>query len=180
MSKELERGMTGSRETNWSVHAKSLQSCLTLCDPVDCNLPGSSVHGIFQARILEWVAMPSFWGSSQPRDWTYVSYVSCIGRWVLHHWHHLGTDGGLKQGSGSKNEELLIGLKDILEVEGQDLAICYEKERGIRLVEWVTVKGNKSKRMQFFKLLTAFFNDRMMINSVLQTQSLTEAYMWDY
>ena len=41
------------------MHAKSLQLCLTLCDPVDYILPGSSVHGILQARILEWVAMPS-------------------------------------------------------------------------------------------------------------------------
>ena len=41
------------------MHAKSLQSCLTLCDPMDCNPPGSSVHGILQAGILEWVAMPS-------------------------------------------------------------------------------------------------------------------------
>ena len=41
------------------VHAKSLQSCLTLCDPMDCSPPGSSVHGIFQGRILEWVPMPS-------------------------------------------------------------------------------------------------------------------------
>ena len=39
------------------VHAKSLQSCLTLCNPVDCNLPSSSVHGILHARILEWVAI---------------------------------------------------------------------------------------------------------------------------
>ena len=39
------------------MHAQSLQSCLTLCDPVDCSLPGSSVLGIFQARILEWVKM---------------------------------------------------------------------------------------------------------------------------
>ena len=38
------------------MHAQSLRSCLTLCDPMDCSLPGSSVHGIFQARILEWVA----------------------------------------------------------------------------------------------------------------------------
>ena len=50
------------------LHAKSLQSCLTLYDPMDCSLPGSSVHGILQARILEWVAMPSSRGSSQPRD----------------------------------------------------------------------------------------------------------------
>ena len=41
------------------VHAKSLQLCLTLCDPMNCSLPGSSVHGILQARKLEWVAMPS-------------------------------------------------------------------------------------------------------------------------
>ena len=41
------------------MHAKLLQLCLTLCDPVDCSLPGSSVHGIFQARIFEWVAFPS-------------------------------------------------------------------------------------------------------------------------
>ena len=41
----------------WCVHAKSLQSYLTLCDPMDCSLPGSSVHGILQARILEWVAL---------------------------------------------------------------------------------------------------------------------------
>ena len=39
------------------MHAKSLQSCLTLCDPMDCSLPGSSVHGIFQARVLEWGAI---------------------------------------------------------------------------------------------------------------------------
>ena len=50
------------------VFAKSLQSCLTLCDPLDCSLPGSSVHGILQAWTLEWVAMPSFRGSSRPRD----------------------------------------------------------------------------------------------------------------
>ena len=57
-----------------------LQSCLTLCDPIDCNPPGSSIHGILQARILECVAMPSSRGSSQPRDQTCVSHVSCVGR----------------------------------------------------------------------------------------------------
>ena len=49
-------------------HAKLLQSSLTLCDPMDCSLPGSSVHGILQVRILETVAMPSSRGSSRPRD----------------------------------------------------------------------------------------------------------------
>ena len=57
------------------AHAKSLQSCLTLCNPMDCSPPGSSVHGILQARILEWVAMPSSRGSSWPRDWICISYV---------------------------------------------------------------------------------------------------------
>ena len=46
--------------------AKSLQSCLTLWNPTDCSPPGSSVHGILQARTLEWVAVPSSRGSSQP------------------------------------------------------------------------------------------------------------------
>ena len=54
----------------------SLQLCSTLCDPVDCSPLGSSVHGISQARILEWVAMPSSRGSSQPRDWTQVSCIA--------------------------------------------------------------------------------------------------------
>ena len=45
----------------------------------------SSVLGILQARILEWVAMPSYRGSSWPRDWIHISYVSCIGRWLLYH-----------------------------------------------------------------------------------------------
>ena len=58
------------------MHAKSLQLCLTLCNPMDCGPPGSSVHGILQARILEWVAIPFSRGSSRPRDQTCVSYVS--------------------------------------------------------------------------------------------------------
>ena len=65
--------------------AKSFQSYPTLCNPMDCSLPVSSVHGILQARILERVAMTSFKESSQPRDRTCISYVSCIGRWVFYH-----------------------------------------------------------------------------------------------
>ena len=63
-----------------------LQSCPTLWDPVDYSPPGSSVHGILQARILEWGAIPSSRGSSRPRDRTRVSCGSCIGRRILHHW----------------------------------------------------------------------------------------------
>ena len=67
------------------MHAKLLQLCPTLFDPMDCSLPGSFIHGILQARILEWVAIPTSRGSFWPRDWSHVSYVSCIGRRVLYH-----------------------------------------------------------------------------------------------
>ena len=53
-----------------------------LCDPMECNLPGSCVHGISQARILEWVAISSSRGYSWPRDQT---HISCIGRRILYH-----------------------------------------------------------------------------------------------
>ena len=52
------------------------KSCPTLCDPMDCSLPGSSVHGIFWTRILEWVAIPFFRVSSWPRDQTYISHIA--------------------------------------------------------------------------------------------------------
>ena len=52
------------------------QSCPTLCSPMDCSPPGSSVHGILQVRILEWVAIPFSRGSSQPRDRTWVSCIA--------------------------------------------------------------------------------------------------------
>ena len=54
------------------------QSCPSLCNPMDCSLPGSSDHRIRQARILEWVAISFFRGSSRPRDWTWVSHT--VGR----------------------------------------------------------------------------------------------------
>ena len=67
-----------------------LQSCLTLCDPMDCSLSGSSVHGVLQARMLEWIAMPSSRESFPPRDGTPISYVFCIDKQGLYHWYHLG------------------------------------------------------------------------------------------
>ena len=61
-------------------------SCPTPCDPIDCNPPDSSAHGIFQARVLDWVATPFSRGSSWPMDRTHLSCVSCIGRKILYHW----------------------------------------------------------------------------------------------
>ena len=60
------------------------QSCPTLCDPMDCNPPGSSIHGISQAWILEWATIPFARGSSEPRDWTWVSCTAdrCFTIWA--------------------------------------------------------------------------------------------------
>ena len=69
-----------AQEKKWKVKELVAQSCLTLCDPMDCSLPGSSVRRILQARILEWVAIPFSRESSSPRSETWVSW---IGRWVL-------------------------------------------------------------------------------------------------
>ena len=60
----------------WCLESEVAQSCLTLCDLMDCSLPGSSVHEIFQARVLEWVAISFSRGSSQPRDRTRVSRIA--------------------------------------------------------------------------------------------------------
>ena len=69
-----------------SIHFSVAQSCPILCDPMDCSLPDSSVHGIFRVRLLEWVAISFSRGASPSRDWT---HLSCIGRqmdsWPLSH-----------------------------------------------------------------------------------------------
>ena len=79
--------MTLNRNENKQIHRMTqqfhfqcmcAQSCPTLCNPLDHSPSGCSVHGIFQARILEWVATSSSRGSSQPRDCTCISCVSCI------------------------------------------------------------------------------------------------------
>ena len=63
-----ERERERERESERDDPGEVAQSCPTLCDPIDCSPPGSSVHGIFQARVLEWVAISFSRGSSQPRD----------------------------------------------------------------------------------------------------------------
>ena len=64
----------------WCFCCLVAELCLTLCDPMDSNLSGSSVHGMFQERILEWVAISFSRGSSQPRDQT---HISCTGKRIL-------------------------------------------------------------------------------------------------
>ena len=71
------------KETVIAIYGCSVsQSCLTHCDPMDCSPPVSSVHGMLQARILEWVAI-SFSRGSSPAG--YETSVSCTDRWVLYH-----------------------------------------------------------------------------------------------
>ena len=70
--------MTTGKTMQGKKESEVTQSCPTLCDPMDCSLPGFSIHGIFQARVLEWVAISFFRGSSQPRDQTWVSLI--VGR----------------------------------------------------------------------------------------------------
>ena len=77
------------RVTIWrlQVHACQSASFVSVCDPLDCRPPASSVHGILQARTLEWVAISSSRASSPPRD---RNWVSCIGRWALYCLSHQG------------------------------------------------------------------------------------------
>ena len=75
--------------TIWEENESEVaQSCPTLRDPVDCNLSGSAVHGIFQARVLEWIAIYSSRGSSRPRNRTQVSFIA--GR-RFYHLSHQGS-----------------------------------------------------------------------------------------
>ena len=91
------------------------QSCLTLCDPVDCSLPGSSIHGIFQARSLEWTAISfsreSFW----PRDWTQVSRIASR----LYCLSHQGSPGNMLMSYIFKSKIKSTKLSGTLETESK-------------------------------------------------------------
>ena len=88
------------------------QSCPTLCNPMDCSLPSSSIHGILQARILEWIAISFSRGSSRPRDWTQVSHIvgRCFTMWATRKVHQEGWGEG-------KNEEFGINIYPLLYIK---------------------------------------------------------------
>ena len=77
---------------DWKWKCYSLQSCLTLCKSMGCSPPGSSVRGILQASILEWVSIPFSRGSSQPRDWTWDPGLPYC-RQILYHLSYQGSPG---------------------------------------------------------------------------------------
>ena len=86
------------------------QSCPTLCDPTDCSLPGSSICGIFQARIMEWVAISFSRGSSRPRDWTWVSSIAdrCFTVWATreaHMYTYIQRERGRGREEGQRDRE---------------------------------------------------------------------------
>ena len=75
-----------SHRTFWRCGDRLVpKTCLTLCDPTDCSPPGSPVHGILQAKILEWVIMSFSRGFYLPRGWTRISHISWIDEYVLYY-----------------------------------------------------------------------------------------------
>ena len=121
----------------WENESESevTQSCPTLCDPVDCSLPGSSVHQILQARILEWVAISFSRGSSQPRDRTQVSRIG--GRrfnlWATmedtyYYCYHLHVHGTL---------QLTISFTS---TEPSDWNISWETDGAKKIITWMLRK----------------------------------------
>ena len=102
------------------------KSCLSLCDPMDCSPPGSSVHEILQARILEWVAIPFSRGSSQPRDQTWV-YLHC--RQILYHLSHQGSPSHIDKRKRKKERKSFLLMMRMLKIYSLNFPIyiyqCY-------------------------------------------------------
>jgi len=79
------------------------QSGLTFCDPMDCSSPSSSVHRIFQARVVEWVAISYSRGSSWPKHWAHISCISYLSKWILYHLRSLKVGFSSQCGEGKHN-----------------------------------------------------------------------------
>ena len=140
---------------DYEAFAKMLQSYLTLCSPMDHSPPGSSVHGILQACVPEWVAMPSSRRSSWPRDQTYISYVSCIGRWVLYHQGHLGSPyvahGYFMSQTGKLNcdKTLMLRHSPISKMlKYNPPKVCLRADK-IQWGDWSSVLGRRKDKKSF-------------------------------
>ena len=103
----------GQESCTW-VHAKSFQYCPILSDPMNCSPPGSFVHGILQARMLEGFTHALLQEIFPTQGSNPCLYISCIGRWALYHWHHLGSPSGklpkLKDASERAGEPTELGM----------------------------------------------------------------------
>ena len=114
------------------MHVKSLQSCPTLCNPMDCSLPGSSVHGILLARILEWVATSSSRGPSRPGDLTHVHLLLLNCRRILYPLSRPGShrkSGATLKGSGV--EAAIHGLVTTFSSSGRSSCISKHDRLGL-------------------------------------------------
>ena len=97
-------GITDSTDMKEKKESEVAQSCLTLCDPMDCSLPGSSVHGIFQARVLEWVAISFSEDLLNPGNPGLLHYKQTLYR-LNHHGNHVVNRHEFKQTSGDSKEQ---------------------------------------------------------------------------
>ena len=95
------------------ARTQSLSQVPLFCDPVDYRIPSSSVHGISQARILEWVAISFCRGSSWPKDQTHIPWVYRLGRWILHHqatWEAHWTLDWKWEAAESSGSRMVVGV----------------------------------------------------------------------
>ena len=121
------------------VHVRSLQSCLTLCNPMDCSLPGSFVYGFPQARILEWFAMPSSRGSSQPRDQTQISCTA--GRFFTMSTGFFSIERSLVKESENEVTQSCLTLCDPMDcsLRGSSIHGIFQA----RVLEWVAISFSR-------------------------------------
>ena len=162
------------------VHVKSLQSCLTLCDPMDCSLSGSSVHGILQARMLEWVSMLSSRGSSWPRDRTQVSCITVLpgkpdkkNPWLRQRqWPARGRTEGHRQSPGGKLRLTLAstGLC-CTPTPSSDMREIWRVVRGFMLLPLISPLMGHNTELLTFQLLM----NRKEWTSIREGQNFVEA-----
>ena len=138
-----------------SVMCLVAQWCPTLCDPMDCSLPGSSIHGIFQARILEWVAVPFSRVSSESRD---QSQVSCIAGRFITIWasrESLQRYKYLLSGSSGKFCWPLFYTVEFM------LSCLTLQVLSWQFVPIQAICGSAQKSASFSKVSTSFFSDAL-------------------
>ena len=109
------------------------QSCPTLCYPMDCSLPGSSVHGIFQARVLEWVAISFSRGSSWPRDWTRVPCIQGEDYTMVLSWRSVFQRYGIWD-MDENNVRVMHGNSHWSIENKLTFNVCYTKNKIVRLL----------------------------------------------
>ena len=143
------------------------QSCLTLCNPLDCSLPSPSIHGIFQARILEQVAISFSRGSSQPRYQTCVSCISCLGWRILYHCANLAKlilDTQSYEGLLSISEVSFCINKDRDKHWSESLISKEKCIEGSRLASWEGILVSFTTAYSILKFYHKPLNQFLLVN----------------